>query len=68
MGSIIARLRWQHAYARLCLKSGYDFNWLSAWDEAAASWDYWTSECPQGEKIIPPAEAVREDCFEWSTR
>lgn len=62
---MIRRLLWQAAYARLCLRSRYDFTVLSAWQEAVASWEHWSGECPVGEPMPPPAEILQEDMFEW---
>lgn len=61
---MIARLFWQWRYARLALRSPYEFTPLAAWREASASWGVWDTE--RGDEPMPtPGEAIYEDAMEW---
>jgi hypothetical protein len=63
--SILHRLMWQLRYARLALRSRYQFTPWSAWSEASASWEMNNDE--RGDEPIPtPREAISQDAYEWS--
>lgn len=62
--SLFGRLLWQFEYARMALRSPYDFNIVSAWQEAGASWEM--NQYERGADPMPsPAAAIYEDQFEW---
>ncbi|RSV15644.1 hypothetical protein CA235_07260 [Sphingomonas sp. ABOLF] len=58
------RIIWQFRYARIALRSIYDFNPLSAWREANASWE--AQDDMRGNEPMPtPAEAFSDDVESW---
>lgn len=60
----MARILWCLRYARMALRSPYDFTPLSAWHEAWASWEMNNDE--RGSDPMPvPGEAIYHDQFEW---